>query len=478
MLTILLLILAIVLLLAFICIVRTLAIKPTPAKTASVAFEDSPRAESYGKALAKLVQCETISSRYDSDRSKFYTFHDKLEELFPNIHASCEKHNFNGSLLFKWQGKGESAPIMLMSHQDVVEAGGVWEHGSFSGDIDEKGRVWGRGTVDTKASLFCLLTAVEELLADGYIPACDVYFGGSCTEEWSGEGAPAMARYLKDNGVHLALLLDEGGMIIEEPIGGVKGTYGMVGVVEKGYGDVKFIARGNGGHASAPKKDTPLVRLGKFMVDVEKNYPFRSELTPTVREMFRRLTPNMNFGLRLIMANLWLFEGILVKLLPSISSAAGAMIRTTLAFTTAKGSDGLNVLPQEAYVTGNMRFIHHQANAESLEIISKLAKKYDIETEVIYQDDPCPIVAYDSDAFRLIEEAAAVIYPNIGICPYTMTGGTDAKYYSEVCDNCIRFAPLYIDPQQYESIHGLNENIYQGTLPMGVDFYKYIIRKS
>lgn len=475
---ILLILLGIIALLAVICVIRTLTIKPTAAKNASVPLENSPRAEEYGQRLAEMIRCETISGRYDPDRSKFYAFHDTLEGLFPNIHAKCEKHVFNGSLLFKWAGTGETAPIMLMSHQDVVEAGGTWEHGPFSGDIDETGRVWGRGTVDTKASLFCLLTAVEELLAEGCTPTCDVYFGGSCTEEWSGEGAPAMAQYLKDNGVHLALLLDEGGMIIQEPIAGVKGIYGMVGVVEKGYGDIKFIARGNGGHASAPKKNSPLVRLGKFMVEVEKNYPFRSELTPTVREMFRRLMPNMNFGLRLVMANLWLFEGILVKLLPSISSAAGAMIRTTLAFTTAKGSDGLNVLPQEAYVTGNMRFVHHQANAESLKIISDLAAKYDIETEVIYQDTPCPVVDFNSSAFHLIEDVAAVIYPEIDICPYTMTGGTDAKYYSEVCDNCIRFAPLYIDPQQYESIHGLNENIFQSALPKGVDFYKEVIRKS
>ena len=475
---ILLILLGIIALLAVICVIRALLVKPTAAKTASVPLENTPRAEEYGQRLAQMIRCETISSRYDPDRSKFYAFHDTLEELFPNIHAKCEKHVFNGSLLFKWAGTGETAPIMLMSHQDVVEAGGTWEHGPFSGDIDETGRVWGRGTVDTKASLFCLLTAVEELLAEGCTPTCDVYFGGSCTEEWSGEGAPAMAQYLKDNGVRLAMLLDEGGMIIQEPIAGVKGIYGMVGVVEKGYGDIKFIARGNGGHASAPKKDTPLVRLGKFMVDVEKNYPFRSELTPTVREMFRRLRPNMNFGLRLVFSNLWLFEGLLVKLLPSISSAAGAMIRTTLAFTTAKGSDGLNVLPQEAYVTGNMRFIQHQPNGESLKIISDLAAKYDIETEVIYQDDPCPIVDFTGSAFHLIEEVAAEIYPGVGICPYTMTGGTDAKYYSEVCDNCIRFAPLYIDPRQYESIHGLNENIFQGALPKGVDFYKRIIQKS
>ena len=42
----------------------------------------------------------------------------------------------------------------------------------------------------------------------------------------------------------------------------------------------------------------------------------------------------------------------------------------------------------------------------------------------------------------------------------------------------VRFAPLYIDEQQYGSIHGLNENIYQGALPMCVDFYKAMIQRS
>ena len=459
-------------------IIRTIMLKPTAAMNAKVELMNDERSLEYGKRLAKMVQHETISSRFDSSRDKFYEFHKVLEELFPLVHQNMEKHVFDGSLLFKWNGNGKHDPILLMSHHDVVEATGTWEHEPFSGDIDEEGRVWGRGTVDTKASLFCIFTAIEELLAQGYVPECDVYIGSSCTEEWSGPGAPSTVQYLKDQGVRLALVLDEGGMILEEPIAGVKGTYGMVGVVEKGYGDVKFIAKGKGGHASAPTKNTPLVRLGKFMVDVEKHNPFKAQFTPTVEEMFKRVTPNMNFGMKLIFANMWLFKPLLTKLLPDISSAAGAMIKTTLAFTTAKGSDGLNVLPQEAYVTGNMRFIQHQPTDESIALISKIAKKYDIDTEVIYKEQPCPIVNYQSDAFHLVEEVSDLIYPGVQICPYVMTGGTDAKYYSAISDYCIRFAPLYINQQQYGSIHGLNENIYQGALPKGVDFYKEIIKRS
>ena len=59
-----------------------------------------------------------------------------------------------------------------------------------------------------------------------------------------------------------------------------------------------------------------------------------------------------------------------------------------------------------------------------------------------------------------------------------MTGGTDAKYYTKICDNCIRFAPLYINMDQHKTVHALDENINQGVLPKGVDFYKAVIRKS
>ena len=462
---------------AAVCVGRALAAKPTPAANAKINLKNDDRAARYGEKLSRMVRCETISSREHQDPEKFENFHRTLAELFPLVHSHCEKRVFDGSLLFKWAGRGEADPIILMSHQDVVEAGGKWEHEPFSGDIDETGRVWGRGTVDTKASLFCIFTALEELMESGFVPAGDVYIATSCTEEISGPGAPTTVAYLKEQGVKPSLVLDEGGMILEAPIAGVKGLYAMVGVVEKGYADVKFTARSGGGHASAPGRNTPLVRLGRFMADIEDHPPFERRLSPTMEEMFRRLAPNMGFGLKAVLTNLWLFKPVLLKVLPAINASAGAMTQTTLAFTTAKGSDGLNVLPQEAYVTGNMRLIQHQAGPESFEAVRKIAEKYNIETEVLYEDAPCPVVGYESKQFRLIEEITAKIYPGVQVSPYVMTGGTDAKFYKDLCPNCIRFAPLYIDQQQYGSVHGLNENIFQSALPYGVDFYKGVIGK-
>lgn len=477
---ILLALLAALILLLGIAVVRAALLKPTSAVTAQPPQADADRARRYGETLSKMVQVETVSSRFDPDRSKFTAFQDLLPSLFPHVFASCEAVHPGAGLLLRLPGTQPSAhdPILLMSHHDVVAAAEAdWEHGPFSGDIDAQGRVWGRGTVDTKGSLMCELQALEELLETGWRPACDVYISSSCTEEWSGDSAPAIVDWLRAHKVHLGMLLDEGGMILKEPIAGVQGRYCVVGVVEKGYGDLKFIARGKGGHASAPGKNTPLPRLGAFMHSIETHSPFRAEFSPAVREMFRRLAPNMNFGMKLIFANLWLFAPLLKKLMPAISPAGAAMLQTTCAFTTAHGSEGLNVLPSSAYVTANMRFIHHQPNEESIRLMTERAAKFGLETEVIYQDHPCPPVDYQGEPFRLLEQVAAEIYPGYGVIPYIMTGGTDAKYYGSICEHALRFAPIEINAQQYASIHAANENLNLSALPPAVDFYKAILTR-
>ncbi|MBE5798442.1 MAG: M20/M25/M40 family metallo-hydrolase [Clostridiales bacterium] len=460
-----------------VAVVRALMMKPTAAKTATPPVCDASRAKVYGEKLSAMVKIETVSSRFDPDREKFRAFQQSLRALFPRVYAACEEyHPGDGLVLYLKSENPKGEPILLMSHHDVVEAKVEgWDHAPFSGDIDEQGRVWGRGTVDTKGSLMCELQALEELLEKGWKPETDVYITSSCTEEWSGPCATAIVDWLKARNVRLGMLLDEGGMILQEPVGGVKGRYAMVGVLEKGYGDVRFTARSHGGHASAPKKNSPLPRLGALMHDIDANSPFKAQITPTVREMFTRLAPNSSFALKLVFGNLWLFGPLLKKAMPMISPAAAAMMQTTCAFTTAKGSEGLNVLPTAASVTANLRFIHHQANEECLELLARRAKKHGVEMEVITQEQPCPIVDYTAKPFGLLEKVTAEIYPGYGVVPYVMTGGTDAKYYGDVCEHCLRFAPIEINNQQYGSIHSVNENLHAAALVPAVDFYKRVL---
>ncbi|MBQ8796800.1 MAG: M20/M25/M40 family metallo-hydrolase [Oscillospiraceae bacterium] len=435
------------------------------------------RAERYAQSLAALIRAETISVKGQTDRSKFYAFHGLLRQQFPNLFATAEYEDFNGSFLLRWRGKTQENPILLMNHHDVVEASGDWKYPPFSGTIAD-GKIWGRGTLDTKAGLWGMLQAAEELVSEGFVPNQDTYFLSACTEETDGSGGDAISQALEKRGIRFAMVLDEGGMILPEPIGGAKGVFAMVGLGEKGYTDLKFIARSTGGHASTPGKNTPLVRLGKFMAAVEKSDIFEAEIPEAIAQMFKKLSATMKQPLKFVLGHPGLFKPVLVKVIPSISSAAGAMLKTTLAFTQAKGSDGSNVLPQEAYVVGNMRFSHHQGREASIEAVKKLAAKFDIETEVLQLGFASPISDVNSDAFRLVERAVDSAYPGVITSPYLMTGASDSRFLSRVCDNCIRFAPFKISNEQMATVHGIDENIDVDTLAPGVDFYKFIIKEA
>jgi carboxypeptidase PM20D1 len=315
------------------------------------------------------------------------------------------------------------------------------------------------------------------MLEEGYVPACDVYLASSCTEEIGGDGAPKLVRWLKEHGIRLFMLCDEGGSIVQDPVAGVKGHFAAVGIFEKGYGDVKFTARSNGGHSSAPARNTPIPRLAKFVAAVEKKSPFKAAFSPAVNAMFASIAPYCgNFGLRMVMANLWLFRPSLKKVMPAISSQAAAMLRTTIAFTMQSGSEGYNVLPTEATVSANMRFIPHQPTDESLELITAMAAKYGIETEVIYRGYPSASLDLAGEPFAITEAAIHECFPGVGVLPYVVTGATDARFYGDVCDSCVRFSPVNYGPEQLKGMHGLNENIESGCLPGAVEYYKTIIR--
>ena len=465
--------LGLLLLLLLISLVRTLFIPSR--RSEYVPAPDPTRTSEYAEKLARMVRVETVSVPGENQREKFLSFHRELESLFPLVHQKLEKTEIDGNLLFFWKGKSSEKPLVLMSHQDVVPAEGEWSHAPFSGDI-EGGKVWGRGSSDTKCSVMAFFQAAEELLAAGYVPENDVYLSSSCTEEWAGDGCPKLVAELKRRGIRPWLVCDEGGGIISEPMGGIHGNFAMIGVFEKGKADVRFTARSNGGHASTPKPHSPIANLAAFVHDVETHRVFRRRLPKEVAAMFRTLAPYASFPMKWIFGNLWLFRPVLLQVLPMISAQAGAMIRTTIAFTMQSGSDACNVMPQEATVSANMRFIPHQGMEESLAIIEKRAKKHGLSMDVLQATDFTPSADLSGEAFRTICRVVEETFPGCPHSPYVMTGATDARFYQEICDHVFRFAPVIYGPEQMKGMHGLNENIEVSCLPGAVDFYKNLIR--
>ncbi|MCK7484860.1 MAG: M20/M25/M40 family metallo-hydrolase [Bacillus subtilis] len=285
-----------------------------------------------------MIRIPTIASREHPDERQFVVLQQVMQESFPNVAKKLKKTTFaGGSMIWRWQGSNPSLdPLVLMAHQDVVPASPEgWRHPPFDGVIDGD-EIIGRGSMDTKNTLFGIFQAVEELLISGFVPEADVYLASSADEEVSGGGAEQTVAWLKRQGVRPALVLDEGGAIVSGVLPTASKALALLGVIEKGYVTVKFTARSNGGHASMPPKNTPIARLSAFVASVEQRFPLKTKMIPEVAALFQTAAPSMKFPYRLLFGNLWLFRGLVTFLLPRINPYGRAMLSDNHRFHHAK----------------------------------------------------------------------------------------------------------------------------------------------
>lgn len=468
--------LALVLVLLGVAVVRAMRIKASAPAACDTVISDEECSIAAEK-LGAMVRVPSVSKREDEDLSEFYKLHAVMEEQFPLLHQNLQKTVLNGSLLYLWKGSDAAKkPILLMGHQDVVPASDDgWCVGAYSGAVID-GKLYGRGCLDCKSTMYVELQAVEELLAEGFTPPCDVYLSYSINEETGGDGAAAAVRYLQEQGITLALVLDEGGAVTEAPVAGMDRDYAVIGITEKGYMDLKITARGKGGHSSTPPRNTPAARLFAFANEIERKRPFKKALLPEAEEMFVQMAPSFSFPLRLILGNIWLFKPLLMALMPVVSPFGEAVMATTCCFTMMKGSDAANVIPKEPYLVANLRTSVHQGCAASLAVMKKYADKYDLDIEVIMQRDASPVSNIHSKEYAYVCNCIRRQFPDVGIAPYIIMGGTDCRHFHALTENALRFAPVRMTNAQNASCHAVDENVTLAALAEGVRFYKMFLK--
>ena len=163
---------------AFIAVILVRAIRFTPknqplGSSEPIEFDRQAAID----ALQKLVQCKTVSSNDPAkeDDAEFEKLTGLLPSLYPRVFEVCSMDRLPGrALLLRWPGKSDREPSVMMAHYDVVpvdEAG--WEKPPFAAIIED-GVMWGRGTLDTKATFNGVLSAANYLIGQGFVPQQDM----------------------------------------------------------------------------------------------------------------------------------------------------------------------------------------------------------------------------------------------------------------------------------------------------------------
>lgn len=422
-------------------------------------------ADTLAEHLSSVIQFQTISHENPKEDKKeiFKSMQVHLAELYPLTHEHLTKEIVDGySMIFTWQGKDTTLnPVVFMAHQDVVPADehtlDQWTYPPFSGKIAD-GFIWGRGTMDIKCQMISVFEAVESLLAARFKPERTIILTFSHNEEVLGTGAKAVVAHLKAKGIHVEAVIDEGGSVYDGIIPGVKGLTATIGISEKGYLSLKLSANAIGGHSSTPSKDTAIGILSRAITRLE-NQRFPADIR-MVKPMFQGLAGSATPVMQMAFANLWLFGGIVTKIL-SAKGETDATIRTTTAPTIFHSGVKDNVLPSVAEAVVNFRILPGQTIADVCEFVRLIINDKRVSFEPVEQKawEASPLSPVDSKAYLHIASVIDEIWPGTPSTPFIMLGGTDSRNFCEISDCVYRFTPMVVKDEDMSRVHGVNERI-------------------
>ena len=431
--------------------------------------------------LSQALQIKTVSfgDTLPIDTAEFIKFRTFMETTYPLMHQQLEKKSFNlFSYVFKWKGKDTTlAPYVLMAHTDVVPVEAIaeskWSYPSFSGTID-KDTIWGRGAVDDKGSAIAIMEAVESSLRENIQPSRTIYLCFGHDEEISGKrGAAIFSKWFDSSNIKPALVLDEGGMVDTEKFKKTGRPVAVVGTGEKGYTNIDLTVELPGGHSSTPVKETAIDILNQAVVKVRaKQMP--ALIVPPVQDLLSRTGAAESFLTKMVMANMWLFKGTIIKKMEA-SNQTNAMVHTTLVPTIVKAGIKDNVIPSIAKATFNSRILPGQTSDDVVAFVKNAIndERVIVKKQTISLFEASATTGADHPTFKKIEGLTKKVLPNVLVSPYLVVGATDSRYFRPFSEAVLNFSPM----QDVKGFHGIDERLGKEDLNRMITFYRLFIQE-
>jgi carboxypeptidase PM20D1 len=434
--------------------------------------------------LSQAIRFQTVSYDGGAHRAGELAALDAMRawmaKTYPDFFKTATLEAFDRSLLFTWTGKNPKlAPVLLLAHLDVapVVPGTErdWSHPPFSGAIAD-GYVWGRGSIDGKATAIVLLEAAERLAREGFTPQRTVMFAFGQDAESGSRGDAVIAAALAGRGVHFDFVLDDGGAVMDEPFPGIEQPVAFVSVREKGYLNLRLVAHGLSGNAVRPTGDMAIVRLARAVQRVV-DHPFRSGIDRVQREKLSVLASVAPFPTRLLLSNLWL-TGPIVEHYMKISPDGVACLSTTIAPTLISGGVQGNVLPPHASATIALGIDPRDTIKSAIAHVRDAIHDPNVNVIAITQTQSKPSRTSDlhSPAGEFLIHEIAGTFGDVPVAPDIAADDAGARYYQPIASQVFGFAPFQFGADDLARVHGTNERVAIGDLGRGTVFFMRLMR--
>ncbi len=354
--------------------------------------------------------------------------------------------------------------LVLAHHMDVVPAvRGDWSVDPFGGLLKD-GFVWGRGTLDMKGFGVMTMLCAIALKRQNVTLRRPLRILASADEEVGGiDGAKWLAEHELD-AVRGEFLLTEGSFARAGP----RATYYAVQVAEKGVSTVKLSARGQAGHASAPRDDNAVIRIARAIARIGA---YRSP--PQARELARRyLSAFPPQVLRVDNDRTIddLSDEELEEMLFTLSGGSRIqnMLRNTFVPTMVHAGLGQNVIPPTCDAHVDVRTVPGVTSDDLIDELRKVIDDPEVELSLakssVGTESP-----FDSELFDAIADAVHAERPDALVVPYLTSGGTDCKHFRPKGIVCYGNIPFELDDKEAEGIHGIDERVSVENIERGMN---------
>lgn len=187
------------------------------------------------QTLADLVRINSVNSSYEGGpgEREIATY---VRRFFEQRGIEVgEQEVFPGrpNVLARLPGRNPGRRIVLEAHTDTVSVQGMTIP-PFEPTIRD-GKMWGRGSCDTKAGLAAMMHAVASLKEQGLTPPCEVLLAAVVDEEFSYRGVVSLCEGLKADAA-----------IVAEP------TELRAVIATKGVLRCRIVVQGKAAHSSKP----------------------------------------------------------------------------------------------------------------------------------------------------------------------------------------------------------------------------------
>lgn len=424
--------------------------------------------------LQNLIRLETVNLPGNETLVANY-LRDTVASVGLESHI-LERTENRGNFVTRIKGTGNGKPLMLMAHSDVVSVeADKWDHPPFGGEIHD-GMIWGRGAVDTKNLVASELVIVLELMRQGLTLNRDLIFCIFADEEAGGRhGATWMWENHSDL-INADYAINEGGGQAVD-IGGKRFYYCQTG--EKGGARMRVTASAAPGHASVPRDDTAMLRMGRALTTLS-NHQFPTILTASVERMLQTLADALDPEVQALVADI-LEEPTWEKIsqLPMDEMALlslRATTRNTAVPTIIHGGHRINVIPGEVVLDVDGRILPHQDPATFISEVQDLLGR-DVRVEPASERIGSSGIEADpaSPLYDTISAVMGDIDPGSLVTPYLVSGGTDAKSIPGV--KVYGFNPAPYSAEENNGAHNHNERVSIDNLLFATkSLYEIVVR--